>query len=506
MKVYIYLRKSRKDIEEEKKRGNDYDTLNRHRKALLSLIKQKKFDLAMEPFEEIVSGESVLERPQMQKLLKLVESGSVDAVVVMDLDRLGRGDMLDQGLIDRAFRYSGTLLITPTEIYDPTSEEWELIFGIKSLVARGELKAITRRLQGGRKASVKEGKSISKKPPYGYTRDDKLKLHPDENTSWVIKKIFDMVADGKGRQAVSNELDRLGVKPPDEKRDYWSPSMVTAIIKNEVYKGDLVWGKFKYTKRHGKYQRKRVDPQDWIIHENAHDSIVSDELWELANKAHSGRHRAPSYNLDKKLSNPLAGVLVCALCNRSMMNLPRPNRRSSMLRCTNPACKGKQKSSYLDIVETKLINNLYSMVKMKLNSPVEEIESIIPIQEKVIERKNKELKELHIQKNNLHDFLEKGVYTIETFLERQNILLEKINNTESTIKQLQVEIEKEKMKHKNTYEYIPLVRKVLEAYHHTDDVEKRNRLLKSVLEKATYLRKKEWKEPDHFEIQLYPNF
>jgi DNA invertase Pin-like site-specific DNA recombinase len=501
MNVYIYLRKSRKDIEEESKHG--YDTLRRHREQLLALIKREGYNLAHKPFEEIVSGETIIERPQMQELLRRVENGDVDGVVVMDLDRLGRGDMLDQGLIDRAFRYSETLLITPSVTYDPTSEEWELIFGIKSLVGRGELKAITRRLQGGRKKSVTEGKSISKTPPYGYLRDENLILYPDPDREWIIKKIFEMSVHGQGRQYIAHELDKLGIDPPNNKRTNWSPSMITAILKNEVYKGDIVWGKFKHIKRHGKYSRRRTQPDEWIVKENAHTAIVSDELWNKANEAHSLRNRNTSVNIDKGLSNPLAGILMCANCGRSMLNTPRKNRRSSMLRCPNPACN-VQRSSYLDIVEERLLFGLEDLVSRYKDAPVTKKKSEIPLKLKVIDKKETEKNELQEQKNSLHDYLEKRVYTIETFLERQNILVGKIEKVEKEIEGLKQEIKQEESQQKKVNEFLPTLIKVLDAYHHTEDIQKKNLLLKSVLFKVTYLRKKEWKLQDEFELQLYP--
>ncbi|KAF6511170.1 Site-specific recombinase [Geobacillus stearothermophilus] len=100
--------------------------------------------------------------------------------------------------------------------------------------------------------------------------------------------------------------------------------------------------------------------------------------------------------------------------------------------------------------------------------------------------------------------LERGVYTIETFLERQQTIVSRIKKTQEEIDQLREEIAKEQLKEKNINEYIPTVKKVLDAYRLTDDVEKKNRLLKSVLEKATYLRKPEWTKKDQFTIQLYP--
>ncbi|MCU0094335.1 recombinase family protein [Bacillus sp. OR9] len=158
--------------------GQHYDTLERHRTQLLELAHKEHHNI-IDIFEEVVSGEYISERPMMQKLLREVESGIADAVLVMDLDRLGRGDMVDQGTIYRVFCYSETFIITPTEIINPNDENQELTFSIKSLIAREELKTIVKRMQRGRRASAKEGKSISRVPAYGYLRDNNLKLYPD---------------------------------------------------------------------------------------------------------------------------------------------------------------------------------------------------------------------------------------------------------------------------------------------------------------------------------------
>ncbi|MGZ0084539.1 recombinase family protein [Caldibacillus thermoamylovorans] len=507
--VFIYLRKSRKDIEEEKKAaesGASYDTLQRHRDNLLAVARKEGHNI-LGIFEEIVSGESIAERSEIQKLLRELETGIADAVLVMDIDRLGRGDMLDQGILDRAFRYSGTKIITPTEVYDPESETWELVFGVKSIVSREELKVITKRLQGGRRDSAAKGRSISKKPPYGYLRDENLKLYPDPETSWVVVKIFEMMRDGYGRQAIAAELDRLGVKPPDEKRSFWSPSTISAIIKNEVYLGHIIWGKVKYIKQNGKYKRKKMPRERWYVKENAHEPLVSKELWEAANKAYRSRWR-PSTVESKPLANPLAGLLKCEVCGYTMWYQPRKDRPHPLVRCPNPKCKGVQKGALLPLVEEKILQSLAEFVdQFEVQEDTfarKEQRSVIPLKQKAIEKKEKELRELHKQKDALHDLLERGVYTIETFLERQQTIVSRIKKTQEKIDQLREEIDKEQLKEKNINEYIPTVKKVLDAYRLTDDVEKKNRLLKSVLEKATYLRKPEWTKKDQFTIQLYP--
>nr|WP_309099103.1 recombinase family protein [Fredinandcohnia onubensis] len=507
--VFIYLRKSRADVEEERKaaaEGKQYDTLARHRRNLLEVVKREGHTL-IDTFEELETGESIIERTEVQKMLKRMDSGEAEAIVVMDLDRLGRGDMYDSGILDRAFRYNNVKLITPTEYFDPEDESWELVFGIKSIVARQELKSITKRLQGGRRDKAKLGRSISKKPPYGYLRDENLKLYPDPDTAWVVKKMFQMMKEGYGRQAIAQELDRLGINPPDSKRKLWSPSTITAIIKNEVYLGHIIWGKVKYAKRGGSYSRKKVPPEQWITKKNAHNPIVSQELWDAANIAHTGRWR-PSTVESKALSNPLAGILKCEVCGYTMVYGTRKDRPNDSIRCYQPSCKGVQKGATLKLVEERVLQGLKEIVEQfsyseNIKSNIESA-SIIPIKQKAIEKKKKELGELNTQKNNLHDFLERGIYDIDTFMERQQNVVKRIKSIEDDIRILDEEIRKEELQYKSLNEFVPNVKKVLDAYYQTDDIEIKNRLLKSVLEKATYLRKIEWTKRDQFQIQLYP--
>lgn len=507
--VFIYLRKSRSDIEEERKAqesGESYDTLERHRRQLLDLAKNEGHNI-IEIFEEVVSGEYIIERPAIQKMLREVESGAVDAVLVMDLDRLGRGDMFDMGSIYRAFKYSETLIVTPNEVIDPNAEGAELLFGIKSIISREELKNINRRLQRGRIASVREGKSITKKPPYGYKRDKNLKLYPDPETSWVVKKIFQMIADGAGRQQVCRELDRLGVPTP-EGGPHWEDSTISWIIKNEVYIGNIVWGKTKSVKRNGKYVTRRVPPERWIRYENAHEPIVSKELFEKANESHSGRWRPPTV-ATKKLSNPLAGILKCELCGRSMLYQPKKNRPHNSIRCVNPACRDKQKGAIMELVEERVLEGLEQIVKQfefieETNN--NETNTQLEIKRKMLNKQKNELKKLEKQKENLHDLLEQGVYDINTFLERQKVVSERIKETNEVIKRIEQEIAEEEAKEMHIEKVVPRIKSVLEAYRETDNIEEKNRLLKSVLEKATYRRKKEWTKKDEFIIQLYPRF
>lgn len=190
-----------------------------------------------------------------------------------------------------------------------------------------------------------------------------------------------------------------------------------------------------------------------------------------------------------------------------MLYQPRPNRPNDFIYCPKPQCRGQQKGALLPIVEEKILTVLEKYLdEFEITGQQKQHidKSDMFLKQQAIDKKSKELDELTKQKNNLHDLLERGVYDIDTFMSRQQNISERMKKLEEEMLILKDEIAKEEMKEKNLNEYVPKAKKVLEAYRHTSDIEKKNKLLKSILEKATYLRKKEWKEKDHFIIQLYP--
>ena len=93
-----------------------------------------------------------------------------DGVLVVEVERLARGDTIDQGVVSRAFQYSDTKIITPSKVYDPNNEFDEEYFEFGLFMSRREYKTIKRRLNAGRISSVKEGKYCGNRPPYGYER------------------------------------------------------------------------------------------------------------------------------------------------------------------------------------------------------------------------------------------------------------------------------------------------------------------------------------------------
>ena len=163
MPYLIYLRKSRADMDAEAR--GEGETLARHEKTLIELAKKMNLNVTG-IYKEIVSGETIAARPKMQQVIREVEEGLWEGVLVMEVERLARGDTKDQGTVAEAFKFSNTKIITPVKIYDPSNEFDEEYFEFGLFMSRREYKTINRRIQRGRIASVEEGKYIASSAPY----------------------------------------------------------------------------------------------------------------------------------------------------------------------------------------------------------------------------------------------------------------------------------------------------------------------------------------------------
>ncbi len=234
-RICIYLRKSRADEELEKTLGKG-ETLSKHRKALLRFAKAKKLNI-IEIKEEIVSGESLFFRPKMLELLKEIKSKQYNGVLVMDMQRLGRGDMQDQGIILKTFKDAHTAIITPQKTYDLNNDFDEEYSEFEAFMSRKELKMINRRMQGGRVRSIEDGNYISPNPPFGYDinfigKSRTLKLN--EHETEIIGLIFKMYVEGSGAGSIAKKLNDLGYKSKNGK-NFESSSISFYIKKSSLY-------------------------------------------------------------------------------------------------------------------------------------------------------------------------------------------------------------------------------------------------------------------------------
>lgn len=505
-RVCIYLRKSRADIEAEQR--GEGETLAKHKKALLKYAQQNNLNI-VRIREEIVSGESLAHRPQMLELLKEVEDKKYDAVLVMDMDRLGRGNMQEQGLILETFRQSETKIITPRKTYDLTDEFDEEYTEFETFMARRELKLITRRMQGGRVRSVEDGNYIGTRPPYGYIikeTDNGRTLEPHPDQAHVVKLIFELYTEKRmGANKIAHELNRLGYTTYTGIE--WKSASVLNVLKNAVYAGRIQWRKKETVKstEPGKKRDVRTRTRDeWIDVKGKHEPLISMETYKKAQDILKRKYHVP-YQLESGITNPLAGLIKCDMCGSSMVLRPY-TRQKPHLKCYNQLCECK--STRFEYVEERLMKALQSWLKeYKLrwdkHKPEKKEDNALQIKQNALKNLERELKELEKQKGRLHDFLERGIYDEETYLERSQNLAERIENTHQAIEDTKAEIKAEKQREKAQKDIIPTVENVLRLYDMTDDPAEKNALLKDILEKAVY-RKEKTQRGDDFTLVLYP--
>lgn len=521
MKQYLmYLRKSRKDRDLELRTGS-FDTLQRHRDALLALARQRGYSIA-HIYEEVVSGDSIADRPEMQKLLAAVETGGFEGVLVMEVPRLARGNTKDQGVVAETFQYSGTKIVTPEKIYDPADEADEEYFEFGLFMSRREYKAINRRLQRGRMASLSEGKYIAGTPPYGY-RKVKLPhqkgytLEPVPETAGVVREIFQLYTLGDpqpdgghrplGSCAIANLLNSRGILSPGGVQ--WSAAAVRDVLKNPTYAGYVRWSYRPDTKR-------MVDGQVVVSHpvnkaaeprKGIHPPLIAEETWTAARAMMTGRGHAPVPGR-KAISNPLAGLLYCSVCGRSLVQLPQGSHGAPMLVC--PTVKCPTVGSRRDVVENALLRAMAEWLetyRVCARSGVEEQEPSSAIQdaERSMARTQHQLEALNRQKDSLYDLLEQGLYSKEVFEERSRILAARITETERQMEALREHLRALRQAELTRKSVAPGIQNVLDVYATLKAPAEQNALLKTVLDHVIYFKSQggAWRESD-LRLYAYP--
>lgn len=478
----IYLRKSRLDLDAEAR--GEGDTLARHEKTLVALARSLKLSLS-EIYREVRSGDSISERPEMQRLLDDVRRGTWAGVLVMDIDRLARGDTIDQGRVAQVFKYSETKIITPLKTYDPSDEYDEEFFEFSLFMARREYKMITRRMQRGRIASAEDGNYIAGHAPYGYkrTRDDKgptLQIEPSE--AEIVKKIYDMYTKGGiSTYSIAKKLNEQHI--PSKKGAGWSQESVRDILHNPTYIGKIRWRNRISTKDPitNKKSRRYANDKEYILSDGRHESIISNEQFRAAEEIMAKKYNWPVKDRSS-ISNPFAHILRCSVCGKAMIRVRRGNGTYG-LACKQAGCTNH--SAPLLTVENIVLDSLKKWLENYTIVPADPyVNTILPNVEKI----ESDLTALTKQRDNLYDLLEQGVYSKELFIERSRVLAEKIVSTEADLVKAKNEIAKEDLRIKEYKKIIPSVEGVLNQYPAAKSAEEKNRLLRSVVDHILFTR------------------
>lgn len=466
MVAAMYLRKSRAEEAEPV-----HETLSRHRDALTRYAEANGIVIGRS-YDEVASGDSLHSRPKMLQMLD--ELDRFDAVLCMDIDRLGRGAMRDQGIIFDAIRAAGAKIITPDRIYDPANDMDDSLISFKALFAREEYKMIRGRLRNGLIKSVEEG-CYPSNAPFGYVQARKgrkptLAVHEAE--AQAVRLMFEMYRDGHGCQAIANRLHALGYRP--RRGEKFNRTSVAKIIRNPVYIGRVVWNRHRHEKPRApgqKHTRVARPREEWLVSDGLHDAIVPEQLFEEANRMLTQRYHPP-YRRPDALENPFAGVLFCRSCGRAMIRQPPNGRRGGqpVILCATAGC-------CMSSAQRRVEQLFYLGIRHALEAlePAEPEARDTGQDCALRERAMGEIARLRGQLGRLHDLLEQGVYDTDIFLARRAELSGRI----------EAAAQASSAGPPSPAAAVARLRSVLEHYPDATPYEQ-NRMIKSVVARAVY--------------------
>ena len=277
-------------------------------------------------YKEVGSGESLDDRPEILKLLKQIEDPRIRAIIVVDVQRLSRGDLEDAGRLIRLLRYTKTFVITPYKIYDLNDDfdrdafERELKRGNEYLEY---FKKISLR---GKLDSVREGNYIGSIPPYGFNRIVKENgkkichtLEERKDQADIVRLVFEWYCNENiGTTAIARRLETLGI-PNKAGGDKWHNYSIVSILENVHYIGCVRWNWRKTVKIIKNQELRKLRPRakigEFLVFNGKHDPIVSEELF---NKAREIKKQRETSAPDTTLKNPLSGVMFCKTCGSRM--------------------------------------------------------------------------------------------------------------------------------------------------------------------------------------------
>ena len=432
----IYLRKSRQDNENE----TVEEVLERHEKQLQEFAVREFGHIIPEDniYREVVSGETIEARPKVKELFERMQSDTINGVLVIEPQRLTRGDLYECGLVVHNFRYSKTLVMTPTKTYNLEDKYDRKFFEMELTRGNDYLEYTKEILMRGRSHSAHEGKWVSSVAPFGYDRVKLSKgytLAINEKEAEFVRLAFHLYVDeGLGPNLIAQRLHALGARP--RRSEYFSSTGVRIMLTNEVYIGKIKWGEKKVitVMEDGKLVKKRPRNNNYEVIDGMHEPIIDEETFKKAQvrKGHMTRESG-----NNELVNIYAGLIKCKKCGGAIsMRIHRKNgvvERKDRYYCRRQIyCHNVgSNTETVNAAISKTLKSYLEDFKIKIES---DDRSMIENHQKIIKGLEKELNDIEARQTQLYDFLEQGIYTPDVFMVRNDKLKEDRERAKQALK------------------------------------------------------------------------
>ncbi len=321
----VYLR-----LSDDEKRSGESSSIINQRMIIEDYCQRNHITVIREFVDDGFSGGNFL-RPGFQEMLVFLEQGQANTVITKDLSRLGRDMREASYYAEQFFPEHGIRYLAPNDGFDSQQDNpmAPFQFAMNEMYLRDGSKKIRNVLQIKR-----EKGQYCACPPYGYKKAEReSRLVPDEQTAPIVQKIFQWAADGYSSRKIAIELDAEGIMPPLKYRalyrddfseqgaariaDTWNWTTVKRILRNKVYLGHTLLGK---TKKVSVKSKRKVDvpEEDWAITPDTHEKLVSQDLYDRAQKNLANQTRAYKHTQEPIRKSIFGKLVYCSKCGYAM--------------------------------------------------------------------------------------------------------------------------------------------------------------------------------------------
>lgn len=334
--IVFYLRVSKEDTdlhEVEKEQSNSI--VNQHNLLLNFVSKQddlKKGNITT-LIDDGYSGTNQ-NRPNFQRLLEMAKKMKFDVLIVKDFSRFARDHILLCDYIDQIFPFLGIRMISVNDHFDGAKMDGKTLgidVGFRSIVYAYYSQDLSQKTKTAKRARAKQGKNVNGKPPFGYKKDIDHNYVIEPKAAEVVKYIFALAFKGMPLADVARKLNQEKIPTKsmikletigetrtvlNEGRNFWTYSEVYRIIHDRQYLGKLIYGK---SSKVSVSERKTViqDPKDWVVIENAHEPLVTQEVFDTIQEQipRKGRYERGKQNY------LFTGKIKCGVCRHALTRM-----------------------------------------------------------------------------------------------------------------------------------------------------------------------------------------
>ena len=333
---------------------------------------EKEYELVVyEVYSDLGKTGTNFERAGFERMIQDIKEGKVNCVMVKDFSRFGRNYIETGNYLEKIFPFMKVRFISVCDHYDSFAvgaENHELSMKIKNLVNDAYAKDISAKERAIKRMAQKNGEYVGSMAPYGY-RCEKVngihKLTPEPEAAEIVRRIFEEYASGKSIQGIIDGLFEDGVHRVSDYKRYhhvyckegemlhqWGSSSVRAVLNRNNYYGDLVQHKYESRFQRGEKWCDVLEESQWIITPDAHEPIISRELFEKAQcrlKAAKAARNTVGWEEDERA---FYNVFYCGDCKRKLCT--GRSKGNVFYFCNASQYRDERKCSYKSISEEKI--------------------------------------------------------------------------------------------------------------------------------------------------------